>query len=224
MDGGEMWIIANFKANKNIKESIEWVELVGPKLKMQEGVKVVVCPSFSAIEQVKKTILVGSFPLMVGSQDISSFPKGAYTGEEPAAHLAGFIDLSIIGHSERREHLKETDEIVEKKVNQAKSNGIIPLVCVQDINTKVPDGSFLIAYEPVWAIGTGKADTPADANKVAQTFKQRYGEDLEVLYGGSVNKDNIKSFIKQDSLSGVLVATASLNPEGFLAVLSACID
>lgn len=222
MGGGAMWIIANFKANKNIKESIDWVEIVGPKLEKREDLKVVVCPSFSAIEQVKKTVLVGNFPLMVGSQDISKFPPGSFTGEEPAQFLKEFIDLSIIGHSERRQNFSETEEDIKQKTELAIKSEIIPLVCIQDKDGQIPSGCSLVAYEPVWAIGSGKPDTPASAGEVALVLREKYGENLEVLYGGSVNPENAEAFIQQDNISGVLIASASLNPEEFLEVIQAC--
>lgn len=215
-----MWIIANFKSYKSISESVEWISIVGPKLEKREDLNVVVCPSFSAIEQVKKAIQVGNYPLMVGSQDLSSLPAGPFTGEESAKNLASFISLSILGHSERRTNFNETDEMVAKKVTQAKENNILPLVCVQDKDTPIPDGCKLVAYEPVWAIGTGKAETPANANKVTKSLKQKYGDDLKVLYGGSVDEVNVKGFIDQDNIEGVLVASASLNPEQFLKIIN----
>src|SRR5438105_2256657 len=98
MVGGDknLWIIANFKSHKSISESVEWISIVGPKLEKKEDIKVIVCPSFSAIEQVKKAVQVGNYPLMVGSQDLSAFSPGAYTGEEPAKHLVDFITLTIL--------------------------------------------------------------------------------------------------------------------------------
>ncbi len=224
MVGGGMWIIANFKSHKSIAESVDWVSIVGPKLEKRDDVKVVVCPSFSAIEQVKKTVQVGNYPLIVGAQNLSPFPPGSYTGEESAKNLANFISISILGHSERRTNFNETDEMIAKKVTQAKENNILPLVCVQGEDSVVPEGCKLIVYEPVWAIGTGSAETPANANQIAKLLKQKYGVDIEVLYGGSVNKDNVKAFVEQDNLVGVLVASASLNPQEFLEVINACLS
>lgn len=155
---------------------------------------------------------------MVGAQDLSPFGIGAYTGEEPAKLLSQFIDLAILGHSERRKNFGETDEIIAKKVEQALSNNIIPLVCVQNEETAVPAGCKLVAYEPVWAIGNGNADTPENANKVAKVLKKKYGQDMEILYGGSVNSSNIKGFITQEDISGVLVGNASLDAEEFIKI------
>ncbi|MEK7616605.1 MAG: triose-phosphate isomerase [Patescibacteria group bacterium] len=224
--GKNLWIIANWKSNKTIQEALDWISKVGPVIPKRDNLKVVVCPTFSSLSEVKKVITVGGFPLMVGSQDISPFEAGAYTGEESALLLQDLISLSIIGHSERRQNFGETDEMIAKKVNQAITNNIIPLVCVQDENTTVPEGCKLIAYEPIWAIstglnntpGVGRADTPEDANKVARTFKEKYPE-IEVIYGGSVNSSNAKSFIEQENISGVLPGHASLDVDEFIKIV-----
>lgn len=227
--GKTIWIIANWKSNKTIAEALDWVSKVGPAIPKQENLKVVVCPTFSSLSEVKKAIMVGNFPLMVGAQDLSPFGTGAYTGEESSALLNQFVDLSILGHSERRKNFGETDKMVAKKVQQAKDFKIIPLVCVQGQETLVPQDCKLIAYEPVWAIstgltntpGVGRADTPDMANKVAEVFKQKYGDRLEVIYGGSVTGQNVKGFITQENISGVLVGNASLNAEEFIQMCKA---
>src|SRR3989344_4007562 len=146
MDGGvkkNIWIIANWKSNKTIKEAIEWIDFVGSKIEKRPNIKVVVCPSFIDIEEVKKTILVGNFPLLVGSQDLSPYDAGAYTGEEAASILKQFVDLSILGHSERRQNFGETDEMVVQKVKQAIDHQITPLVCVQNESTPIPENCKL---------------------------------------------------------------------------------
>lgn len=223
MDGGakkNIWIIANWKSNKTIAEALDWVSQVGPQIPKRENLKVVVCPTFSALSEVKKAITVGNFPLMVGAQDLSPFGNGAYTGEESAIILKQFVDLSIMGHSERRQNFNESDEMVAKKVEQALQNSIIPLVCVQSKETPVPEGCKLIAYEPIFAIGTGNPDTPENARQVAQSFKDK--RDLEVLYGGSVTSENIKNFISQSEISGVLIGKASLDDQEFIKMVKEC--
>lgn len=229
--GKNIWIIANWKSNKTIAEALEWVAKVGPQLPKRDpstgsGLKVVVCPTFSVLPEVKKAITVGNFPMLAGAQDLSPFGMGAYTGEEPAAILKQFVDLAILGHSERRKNFNETNEMIAKKVEQALANNITPLVCVQDEAMPVPEGCNLIAYEPIWAIstgltntpGVGRADTPEDANQVAGVFKQKYGTELEVIYGGSVNSQNVKGFVSQDNISGVLIGNASLDAEEFTKI------
>ncbi len=218
-----IWIIANWKANKSIVEALEWVSKAGPEIPKDEHLKVAVCPNFTGLEQVAKEIKVGGFNLKVGAQDLSAFGAGAYTGEVPASLLSDLVSLSILGHSERRKNFNETDEIVAQKVNRARQAGIVPLVCVQDDKTPVPEGCRLVAFEPVWAIGTGNPDTPENANLSAINLKQKYGKDLEVLYGGSVNGQNAKSFLMQENINGVLVGSASLDAQEFVKIVRECI-
>lgn len=217
-----LWIVANWKSNETIQEALSWISVVGAKLEKRENIKVVVCPTFTSIEEVKKAVLVGNLPIMVGSQDLSPFDEGAYTGEEAASILKQFVELSILGHSERRRNFGETDQQVAEKAKQALDNQIIPLVCVQGADTPVPEGVKLVAYEPIFAIGTGHPDTPENADEVAKNLKQKYGEDLEVLYGGSVTSSNIKGFVSKENLSGVLVGKASLDPEEFVKMIQEC--
>lgn len=219
----KLWVVANWKANKNIKEALEWISIVGPKVPKEENLKIVVCPTFICLEQVAKEIQVGGYNLMVGSQDLSVFGTGAYTGEHPAALLSGLISLSILGHSERRKNFNETDEIIIQKVKQARESNILPLVCVQGESTHVPSGCKIVSYEPIWAIGSGNPDTPENADKVATNMKQKFDQDLEVLYGGSVNSQNIKSFIAQENINGVLVGSASLNALEFVKIVKECV-
>lgn len=223
MDGlvKNIWIVANWKSNKTIKEALEWIGYVGPKLEKRENLKVVICPSFVDVEEVKKAIQVGNYPLLVGVQDLSPFDTGAYTGEEAAKILKDFVDLAILGHSERRQHFGETDEMIAQKVNQAIEHDIIPLVCVQGKDTPIPEGCKLVAFEPVEAIGTGHPDTPTDAQAVAWQLKKNYGEELEILYGGSVTAENVKHFLNEDDITGVLVGSASLEAQEFVDIVEA---
>lgn len=213
-----LWIIANWKSNKNIAEALDWVSKVGPSLSKNENLKIVVCPTFSVLSEVKKAITVGNFPFLLGAQDLSPFGIGAYTGEECAELLRELVSMAILGHSERRGNFGETDEMVVKKVAQSNACSITPLVCVQNSDTPVPEDCKLVAYEPVWAIGTGNPDTPENANKVAGTLKEKHGQDLEVLYGGSVTLENVKVFVSQPNISGLLIGKASLRAEEFTKI------
>ncbi|MDO8573640.1 MAG: triose-phosphate isomerase [Candidatus Daviesbacteria bacterium] len=217
-----MWIIANWKSNKTIAEALDWISQIGPQIPKSEKLRVIVCPTFDALSEVKKAIIVGNFPLLVGAQDLSPFGTGAYTGEEPVQTLSQFIDFVIVGHSERRQNFGETDEMIAKKVVQALDNNITPLVCVQDENTPVPEGCKLVVFEPVFAIGTGNPDTPENADEIAKKLKEKYGDGLEVLYGGSVNSQNVKGFISKPNISGVLVGNASLDAEEFVKICKNC--
>lgn len=214
-----MWIIANWKSNKTITEALVWVGEVGPHLPKKEGLRVVVCPQMVDILEVKKAIQVGGYPMLVGSQDLSPFEEGPFTGEESAEGLEGFVTLSILGHSERRTNFGETDEMVAKKVEQARENQIIPLLCLQSAEVPVPLGCELVAYEPISAIGTGNPDTPENATSVAQKIKEKNSQVKEVLYGGSVTAENCEGFFKQENLSGLLVGKASLESGEFLKIV-----
>jgi triosephosphate isomerase len=223
MDGLEnkkqIWIIANWKSNKNISEALVWVDEVGPNIPKRENLKVVVCPTFVCLEEVKKNILVGGYPLIVGSQDLSPYPEGSYTGEECARILKDIVDVSILGHSERRQKFHETDETVAQKVKQAREFEIEPLVCVQNESTPVPENVNLVAYEPIFAIGTGNPDTPDNANKTAEIIRKKYGENLVILYGGSVTSENAKAFLQQENISGLLIGGASLDAGEFIKIV-----
>ncbi len=227
-----IWIIANWKSNKTIAEALDWISEVGPKIPKMDNLKVVVCPGFSSLSEIKKAITIGNFPIILGSQDLSPFGVGAYTGEEPAQLLKGLVDLAILGHSERKKNFGETDEIVAKKTQQALGNNLIPLVCIQSKEVSVPEGCRMITYEPSWAISTwltntpevGKADTPENANQIAGFLKQKYGSELIVLYGGSVDLGNVKNFVTQENISGVLIGNASLNSQEFVKICQAALE
>lgn len=212
-----IWIIANWKSNKTIAEALDWIAQAGPQIPKNDRLKAVVCPSFSALSEVKKAISVGSYAISVGTQDLSPFSKGAYTGEEPAVLLSQLISLAILGHSERRQNFKETDDQVAHKTVQALQNNITPLVCVQNQDTPVPDNCKLVAYEPIFAIGTGNADTAENADEVAEILKDKH-PGIEVLYGGSVTAENVRSFIAKPNISGILLGKASLSAEEFVKI------
>lgn len=214
-----IWIIANWKSNKTIQEALQWVDVVGPNLERRPNIKVVICPPFTDIEEVKKAVVVGNYPIIVGSQDISPQDSGPYTGEESARILCDLVDIAILGHFERRSEFGETDQMVAQKVEECKKYNITPLVCVQDAKTPVSADVKLVAYEPVFAIGTKDADTPDNASYVAKSLKEKYGLDLEILYGGSVTSENAKAFLQQEDLSGLLVGQASLDGEEFLKIV-----
>lgn len=216
-----IWIVANWKSNKTISEALDWIKHVGPQLPRQDNLKIAVCPTFSCLSAVAEIIKNNNFPIMVGSQDLSPFDPGAYTGEESAGLLTGLISLAILGHSERRQNFGETDEMIAKKAQQAKENNIIPLVCIQGADTPIPGGCQLAAFEPVFAIGTGNPDTPQNASKTAAILKEKRGSELAVLYGGSVNSDNVKNFISQKNINGVLVGKTSLDAREFIRICKA---
>ncbi len=212
------YIIANWKSNKLLTEALEWVEQVGPKLSQNDEVTLIVCPPSLYLEEVSKAAHTSGGMLKVGSQNISQFSFGSYTGEESAEMVNQFGEYSIIGHSERRKYFGETDEVLAEKVRLAIQSSITPVFCVQDENTPIPEGVTIVAYEPVFAIGTGTPDTPENANEVCGKIIAKY-EGLEVLYGGSVTSENAKQFLDQKNISGLLIGKASLDAEEFVKIV-----
>ncbi len=223
MAGGEkkIWIIANWKSNLNLSESLEWINFIGPKLNTREDLSVVVCPRFSALPELHQEIQANNYPIILASQNLSPFGPGSFTGEEPAELLKELVSMSIVGHSERRTEFGETDDLIKAKSEAALKAGIQPILCVQNIDTPIPQAVNIVAYEPVFAIGTGTPDTPENAQEVAREIKTKYPE-MVILYGGSVTSENCKSFIDQDSIEGLLIGKSSLIAEEFLKIVQNC--
>lgn len=218
-----LYIVANWKANKTESETIEWLEEFKKgmdRLASQwEHKEVIVCPAYPALFAMREHIKKNELPIILGSQDISQFGRGAYTGEVPVALIYSYIRYCIIGHSERRTNFNENDEVLTRKVSMTVSANLLPIFCVQNQDTKVPEGVFLVAYEPVFAIGTGNPDTPENANKVAEEIKTKNKTVKYVLYGGSVNAENVGSFTNKSSIDGVLVGGASLDAKEFIEII-----
>lgn len=204
-----------------MSESLDWINAVGPKLNKREDLQVVVCPRFSALPELHQEIQANHYPIILGSQDLSPFGVGSFTGEEPVELLKELVTMSIIGHSERRTEFGETDEMIKAKSEIARKVGVEPILCVQDVNTPIPQGTSIVAYEPVFAIGTGTPDTPENAELVAGEIKTKH-PDMVVLYGGSVTSENCESFVEKDSISGLLIGKASLNADEFLKIVQNC--
>ena len=203
-------IAGNWKSNKTVAEANEWLR------KYQvENKTIIVCVPFTLLPVLasKKP------PFQLGAQDVSPFGEGAYTGEVNARQIKEFAEWVIIGHSERRKNFGETDGILAKKVEQAKSAGLKIIYCTPDDSTVIPKGVDVVAYEPVWAIGTGKSDTPKNANAVIANIKAK-SQVTTVIYGGSVTADNVASFVTQPAIDGVLPGGASLDPEKFAALIA----
>ncbi len=239
-------IAGNWKMHTTAESCLELCRAVRERVEDVEGVEKVVCPPFPFLIMAAEHLKGGS--LKVGAQNMHWEEKGAYTGEVSTPMLRGIVDFVIIGHSERRAYFCETDETVNKKVRAALAAGLRPILCVgetererEEVRTdevlirqtrealkdvELPLG-FAIAYEPVWAIGTGKAASGATANEaiglirsqVAGPFGEEKGQSLRVLYGGSVTAENIAEFISEPEIDGALVGGACLKADSFASII-----
>lgn len=231
--------------NTTIAEAVSLVKEMLGSLNKIEGVEKVLCPPFISLSTVNE--LISGTSIKLGAQNLHYEEKGAYTGEVSPGMLAGLCQYVILGHSERRGYFGETDEIVSRKVKAALKAGIKPILCVGEnlqeneagetakiIRGQVrasldgvdsPQG-LVIAYEPIWAIGTGKAATAVQANDVIgiirHTVSELYGENyagaIRIQYGGSVTGANAAEFMSQPEIDGALVGGASLKAAEFLTL------
>lgn len=220
------FIVANWKSNKTEPEAKEWlaqISNVSPReagksqMSNVDNKEVIVCPPFTLLPLVSVFVKEHELPIRLGAQDISPFDEGQYTGEVNGKQLREFCDYVLIGHSERREHFNEDDSLLEKKVARAKEASLIPIFCIQEEETMIPKGVRVVAYEPPSAIGTGKPDTPQNANNVAAAVKEKAV--TFVLYGGSVTAENVKGFTAMPHIDGVLIGGASLDSSTFVEIL-----
>lgn len=214
-------IVANWKSYKTTSEAKSWIEILAKdndaSIKSTSKT-VVVCPSYTLLFALANFFQQANLTFVLGGQNISPFQEGAYTGEINAKQLQEFCKFVIIGHSERRATFNEDNLVLAQKVTMAKQYNLEPIFCIQSKETFVPENVKIVAYEPISAIGTGNPDTPENANEVAKTMKKRYSI-THVLYGGSVTKDNVKSFTNMSDIDGILVGSASLNPLSFLSII-----
>lgn len=204
-----------------IEEENVWLHKVAAKngdLGADEK-EIIICPPYTLLQTFHYKISTFNSFIKVGAQDVSPFDEGAYTGEIAASMLSEFCTYVIVGHSERREHFGEEDAMLEKKVRQALANNLTPIYCMQDEETKIPTGVTVAAYEPVFAIGTGKPDTPENAQNVIAKIKDNNPELEAVLYGGSITPENVRPFTDKDAIDGVLVGTASLDADAFTRIV-----
>lgn len=244
-------VAGNWKMNKTLDEAIALARSLRDLLDAVHHVDMVVCPPYPTLSGVSE-ILKGS-PIGVGAQNMHWESQGAYTGEVSAKMLltAG-CQYVILGHSERRLHFGETDDGVRKKVVAALKSGLVPIICVgerldereagrtEQVVAKQLRGAVgglsaeellrgIIAYEPVWAIGTGRAATPEMANEVhtslRRLLRELHGEGVasavRIQYGGSVTEENAASLLRQSDIDGALVGGASLKAESFAAIVRA---
>jgi triosephosphate isomerase (TIM) len=245
------FVAGNWKMFKTVEEARLLVSELVPLLQPLTGVERVICPPFTGLLSMA-ALLEGS-GIDLGAQNMHWEDSGAFTGEVAPPMVAEFCKYVILGHSERRQYFGETDQTVNRKVQAALKHGLVPIVCVGETESEyeagqtqevvfrqVRDGlrgvsisngeGLVIAYEPVWAIGTGKASTPADANAVlADVIRPALGElfggdladQIRVLYGGSVKAANAAEFFQQPDIDGALVGGASLKAGEFAGIVKA---
>jgi triosephosphate isomerase len=245
-------IAGNWKMNKDLNETSELINGLKSKLAaLPQGVKAIVCPPFTSLALAKK-LLEGS-AIELGAQNMYHEDEGAFTGEiSPGMLKSVGCKYVILGHSERRQYFGETDASINTKVKKALASGLVPIICVgetlqereknitnqvitdqvkgclKDISASDIEKS-IIAYEPVWAIGTGKVATPQQAQEVhelirkliAQLYSKQTADKVVIQYGGSVKPDNAKELLHQPDIDGALVGGACLKADSFAAIIKA---
>jgi len=244
-------IAGNWKMNLTLAEAAQLVKALADGIKGLDGVEVLVAPPFTTLLRVKETI--GQSPILLSGQNMHWEAQGAFTGEVSASMLAdaGCTHV-ILGHSERRTLFGETDEVIDRKAAAAVKKGLIPIVCIGETLEEREKGltfqiierqlslslkgfregknlplTTILAYEPVWAIGTGRTATPEQAQEVHQFIRQwlkaqfgeRTAQAIRILYGGSVKPDNVRDLMSKPDIDGALVGGASLKPESFLPIV-----
>jgi len=218
----KLLIVANWKSNKTIKESLEWLDEFNQKRDLInfENKEVILCPSFTALSSCYEYIKANNMLLSLGVQNVSKFEVGSYTGEVSARQVKEIADYAIIGHSERRENYQESEDDVTSKVEFCQKEGVKTIVCLQAEFTPIPEYADFVAYEPVFAIGTGNPDSPENIEKVFKSLSEKTVKSL--LYGGSLNIQNVSNYKNIPLLSGFLVGSASLDPDNFSNLLQKC--
>jgi len=239
-------IAGNWKMNTTLSEAVALVKEMRPGLERIEGVEKIICPPFISLAAVKGLIEGSSIKL--GAQNMYFEEKGAYTGEISPPMLAELCEFVIVGHSERRHYFKETGEIIDKKVKAALKAGLKPILCIGETleeneagkteevlikqlgassSRAYYQGGLVLAYEPVWAIGTGRAASGQQANdtigfirrQVSAQYGKEVAREVHILYGGSVTVGNIAEFINQPEIDGALVGGASIKADEFLGIV-----
>ena len=239
-------IAGNWKMNTTVSEATELVKEMRAELDQIDNVDKVICPPFISLAVVGELIKGSS--IKVGAQNVYFEEKGAYTGEISPLMLADQCEFVIIGHSERRQYFNETGEMVNKKIVAALKVGLKPILCIgekleeneagrmeevvtEQLRASLANIDYLnglvIAYEPIWAIGTGKAATGKQANEtiglirrnITKLYDKEIAQNMRILYGGSVTAANTAEFISQPEIDGALVGGASLKATEFLSIV-----
>lgn len=217
------YCIANWKANKNLKEAIEWLNFFLQQLIqhpiLNDDIKIVICPPYPLLYPLAQR-LKNFKNVYLGAQNLSAFENGSFTGEITAEMIKDVIQYAIIGHSERRKYFYETESQIEKKIILAKKHHIEPILCVRDEKDKIFPQVKIVAYEPVYAIGTGTNESPEKV--LLMKKKLNLNSTTIFLYGGSVNEENVKQYIATGKIDGFLVGAASLDPLKFSQIINSC--
>jgi triosephosphate isomerase len=241
------FIAGNWKMNTTLPEACDLVRQMQTRLDVITKVDKVICPPFISLGSIAE-LLKGS-SIILGAQNLYFEQKGAFTGEISPMMLSGLCRYVILGHSERRHIFGESNEIINKKVKATMSIGLVPILCVGErleenesgqTQTVIADqlnlslsgisdvAGLVVAYEPVWAIGTGRAANGEQANRaigfirhvIAQIFDKQSAQLVRILYGGSVIASNVSEFVSQPEIDGVLVGGASLKADDFISIVS----
>jgi triosephosphate isomerase (TIM) len=243
-------IAGNWKMYKTLKETLHFIEGFKPLIRHSDHCEIVLAPPFTALSEAVKAVQGSN--IGISAQDLFWESEGAFTGEVSASMLSEVgCNYTIIGHSERRQYFGETDETVNKKIRAALAGTLIPIVCVGETLAEREAGRtpkvieaqchqglagltgedfshIILAYEPVWAIGTGRTATPELAEEVHQFIRNRIhqqsgekvAQSLRILYGGSVKPENIKGLMAQEDIDGALVGGASLKADSFARIVN----
>jgi triosephosphate isomerase len=219
----KVFIIGNWKSYKNSAGTNEWFhEINNYKLSITHEKEIILCVPFTVLSLAKSLIQEYNLPIKLGAQDISPFDEGKYTGEINGKQIKEFADYVIIGHSERRKYFSEDEAMVNRKIEEAISVELIPIVCVSEVSQmrNLPEQkNMIIAYEPLFAIGSGQPDSPENAEKISAEIQGKM-ENIPIIYGGSVTSQNVHSFTSMPTISGVLPGGASLNAQEFAAIIT----
>lgn len=216
-------IAVNWKSNKTKSEAKEWIEEVS-LADLPEGLDIIIFPPFTLLDILSGYIKVNSLPFKLGAQNLSPFASGAYTGEISSLQIKEFADYVLIGHSERRTNFEESNELVKKKIDQALNGNLTPIVCLSTLEQSqgLTSEKIIFAYEPPTAISTNgpgvEAENPKNVSVFAEKLKERIRS--RIMYGGSVDPSNIKSYTSLENISGVLVGGQSLEAESFIKLIN----
>jgi triosephosphate isomerase len=215
-------IAANWKSNKTLDEDDLFVSKFINSYKANDLKEIIICPSFTGISFISSKLKGNYGKISIGAQNVSSFSQGSFTGEVNAMQLKDFCSYCIVGHSERRINFSEDLSIINDKIKNLLEAEIAPIICVSSLDQldgilSSINGKSIIAYEPLSAIGSKDPANPIEVNKFSREIKEKF--DVKVLYGGSVNSENVSDFTNQDSIDGVLVGGESLDPISFLKII-----